>query len=292
LDRTTPCRLQCLIQIGLRLVSLAARVFSATPQVRMFRSKAGFSATTLDDHTALDLAQIRIQDWPMRRPSLAVLLVVAIRSFTPSVSAQSPGKASFVVYEKDQRIGTLDTEVMRTADGWRIRSSMQTKGLVPVTIVNLDLLYDRNWFGRWMTMEMKQPDEVIVHVAVARTTAQTDVVRAKEARFRSSSVSPNTILRPERAYGAYEAVAARLAAGTARDLPLFVPPTGETRAIVESVSTERVRTTAGEISAQHYVLTEITGRPTRVDLWTHAARMLRLDLPATQISVRRSDVRP
>src|SRR5688572_23337235 len=151
----------------------------------------------------------------MHRLSLAVVLLVAIPGF-----AQSPGKASFVVYEKDQRIGTLDTEVQRTADGWRVRSSMQTKGAVPIRIVNLELLYDRNWFGRWMTMEMKQPDDVIVHVAVSRTTAQTDVVRAKEVRFRSSSVSPNTILRPERAYGAYEAMAARLADGTARDLPL------------------------------------------------------------------------
>jgi len=66
--------------------------------------------------------------------------------------------------------------------GLPVDSSMQTKGAVPVSIVNLDLLYDRNWFGRWMTMEMKSPDDVIVHVAVARITAQIDVVRAGEAR--------------------------------------------------------------------------------------------------------------
>ena len=121
---------------------------------------------------------------------------------------------------------------------------MQTKGAVPVSIVNLDLLYDRNWFGRWMTMEMKQPDNVIVHVAVGRTTAQTDVVRPTEARFQSNSVSPNTILLPERAYGAYEAVAARLSNGPpGGDLPLFVAPIGETRAVVDGVTTEQVRTT-------------------------------------------------
>jgi len=221
---------------------------------------------------------------------LRVLGVVLLLAH--SAAAQTPGRAAFVVYEKGQRTGTLDTTVTPTADGWRVQSSMQTKGTVPVRIVNLELLYDRNWFGRWMTMEMKQPDDVIVHVAVSRTTAHTDVVRATEARFRSSSVSPNTILRPERGYGAYEAVAARLAGGAASDLPLFVPAVGETRAIVESVASERVRTTTGEISAQHYVLTEITGRPARVDLWTHAGRMLRLDLPATQISVRRSDLQP
>jgi hypothetical protein len=85
-------------------------------------------------------------------------------------AAQTPGKASFVIYEKGQRVGTMETNVSRTNDGWRIQGSMQTKGSVPVRIVNLDLLYDAKWFGRWMTMEMTQPDNVIVHVAVGRTT--------------------------------------------------------------------------------------------------------------------------
>jgi len=211
---------------------------------------------------------------------------------TCQLHGQPSGKASFVVSEKGRQTGTLETVVTQTAEGWRIGSTMQTNGAVPVRIVRLDLLYDRNWFARWMTMEMKQPDDVIVHVAVGRTTAQVDVVRAREAGFRSHSVSPNTILRPERAYGAYEAVAARLASGTVRDLPLFVPPVGETRAIVESVAIERVKTASGDLSAQHYVLTEVTGKPTRVDLWTHGGRLLRLELPATGVSVVRADVRP
>ena len=75
------------------------------------------------------------------------------------------------------------------------------------------------------------------------------------------------------------------------DLPLFVAPIGETRAIVETVTTEQVRTTSGSIAATHYVLTEIRRRPTRVDLWTNRGRLLRLDLPATSISVVRADVR-
>ena len=223
----------------------------------------------------------------MRRCCLAVLLVGT------SAFAQTMGKASFAVYEKGKQVGTLDTSVSRTDEGWRIQSSMQTKGSVPVRIVNLDLLYDRNWFGRWMTMEMKQPDNVIVHVAVGRTTAQTDVVRPTEARFQSSSVSPNTILLPERAYGAYEAVAARLSKGSpSGDLPLFVAPIGETRAMVDGVTTEQVRTTRGSITATHYVLTEIRTRPTRVDLWADRGRLLRLDLPGVQVSIVRTDVRP
>ena len=220
-------------------------------------------------------------------------LLCLVMLLPASVAGQTPGKASFVVYEKGQRVGTLETSVSRTNDGWQIQSTVQTKGAVPVRIANLDLRYDRNWFGRWMTMEMKAPDDVLVHVAVSRITAQLDVVRAGEARFRSTSVSPNTILLPERAYGAYEAVAARLAGDAARgDLPIYVPPTGETRALVESVTSERIQTANGVLSAQHYVLTEVRPRPTRVELWADQGRLLRLDFPAAQISVVRSDVRP
>jgi hypothetical protein len=208
-----------------------------------------------------------------------------------AAAAQSPGKASFVVYEKGQRVGTMETSVTRTDDGWRIASSMRTMGTVPITIVNLDLRYSPTWFGRFMTMEMKAPDDVIVHVAVVRVTAQTDVVRSTEARFRSHSVSPNTILLPERAYGAYEAVAARLTDAAAEgDLPLFVAPIGETRATVDAVMTERLETRNGSITVKHVVLTEIRERPTRVDLWIDRGRLLRLDVPRLQLSVRRTDL--
>ena len=80
----------------------------------------------------------------------------------------------------------------RTEDGWRVQGSMQTDGAIPVRIPNLDLLYDRAWRARFMTLEMKQPDDVIVHVAVVGTTTRTDTVRSTQARFRSNSVSPDS----------------------------------------------------------------------------------------------------
>lgn len=209
-----------------------------------------------------------------------------------AAAGQLPDAASFVIYEHGQRVGTMETSVTKTADGWRVRSAMQTAGAVPVSIPNLDIHYDSQWFGRFLTMEMKAPDAVIVHVAVAGAVTRTDIVREKSARFQSSSVSPNTILLPDRAYGAYEAVAARLARGDGGDLPIFVAPIGETRAIVDQMTTEPVTTAGGMVQATRYVLTEIRSRPTRVDLWTDRGRLLRLDVPRDDISVRRMDLRP
>ena len=208
-----------------------------------------------------------------------------------SAAALEEGGASFQVYEKGAMVGTMETSVQRTADGWRVRGTCRTTGSIPVTIPNLDFYYDQSWGGRFMTLEMKAPDDAIVHVAVVGDTTRTDIVRSTEARFRSSSVSPDTIFLPDRAYGAYEAVAARLeGAFPGSDLPLFIVPLGETRTRVDAATDERVRTSAGTIDARRYVMTEFRERPTPVVIWVYRGRLLRLDLPRAGIAVLRSDV--
>jgi hypothetical protein len=219
------------------------------------------------------------------------VIVCACLLVAAPASPQTPGPASFRIYEKGKMVGTMETAVERTADGWRVRGSSRFAGSVPVTIPNLDLYYDRSWRGRFMTLEMKAPDDAIVHVAVVGETTRTDIVRATEARFRSNSVSPDTIFVPERAYGAYEAVAARLAAAVpVADLPLFIPPFGETRMLIADVVDEVVTTAKGTIAARRYSLTELRQRPTPVEVWVVDGRLLRLELPRESLAVVRSDI--
>lgn len=225
-------------------------------------------------------------DRAMRLLAVFLLLVAA-------AAAQTPGAASFRVYEKGKQVGTVSTTVERTAEGWRVRGTSRITGSVVVTIPNFDLYYDRTWGGRFMTLEMKAPDDAIMHVAVAGATTRTDIVRATEVRFRSSSVSPDTIFLPDRTYGAYEAVAARLPGMSGgEDLPLFIAPLGETRARIDSVRSEPIRTARGPLTATHYHLTEIRERPTPVEIWVDRGRLLRVDLPRSAISVVRTDVLP
>jgi hypothetical protein len=224
----------------------------------------------------------------MRFLALALVLLGCAGS-----AAQAPGKATFRVYEKGALVGSLDMTLTSTDEGWRLQGSSRIGGAVPVDIPNLDLHYDEAWGGRFMTLDMKAPDQAVVHVAVVGTVTRTDVVRSTEARFRSHSVSPDTIFLADRAYGAYEAVAIRLDGLPAgADVPLFIVPFGETRGQVETVTTERVATDKGPLTATHYTLTEIRERPTRVDIWSDGGRLLRVDLPRAAISVVRSDVLP
>jgi hypothetical protein len=224
---------------------------------------------------------------------MRLLALVLILCAAADAAAQTTGAASFRVYEKGALVGAVEMTLAATEQGWRLHGSSRLSGDIPVNIPNLDLHYDKSWFGRFMTLEMKAPDDAIVHVAVVGTVTRTDIVRSTEARFRSQSVSPDTIFLADRAYGAYEAVAIRLnglRAGV--DLPLFIAPIGETRLQVEAVTTERVMTDKGPIMAKHYSVTELRERPTRVEIWVDGGRLLRVDFPRAAISVVRSDVRP
>lgn len=226
----------------------------------------------------------------MRRARLAMILA-AILAVPGCARAQAPGTAAFRVYENDRPVGSLEMTLSATEDGWRLQGTSRIEGAVPVVIPNLDLHYDENWGGRFMTLEMKAPDDAILHIAVVGTVTRTDIVRATEARFQSSSVSPDTIFLPDRAYGAYEAMAVRLdGAVEGDDLPIFIAPVGETRARVDAVVGERVRTGSGSLESSHYSLTEFRDRPTPVELWADRGRLLRVDFPRSGVSVVRTDV--
>lgn len=225
----------------------------------------------------------------MKRMRFVLLALVLLAN---CAAAQPPATATFRVYENNSLVGTVEMTREATTDGWRLHGSSRLTGAVPATIPNLDLHYDAEWNARFMTMEMKAPDDAIVHVAVAGTTTRTDIVRATEVRFQSHSVSPDTIFLPDRAYGAYEALAARLeGAVPGLDLPLFIPPVGETRARVDAVTDAELPTAGGSLDVTRYTLTEIRERPTPVEIWTDRGRLVRLDLPRAGIVMLRSDVR-
>lgn len=230
----------------------------------------------------------------MFRAILACVLVAA------SASAQTAGTAAFRVYQRGVQVGTVETWVTRVDGNWHVQSTSRVGGTLNVAYKQLELRYDAAWRGRFMTMEVERPlapsgtaenDRMIVHVSVGRNTTRTDIVRGKEARFRSHSVSPDTIFLPDGAFGAYEAVAARLAsAKPGMDLPLFNVPISETRGAIEAVVDDSLRTKSGTIAVKRYTLLEIRSQPTTVEIWVDRGRLARLDVPRDGLSVVRNDL--
>ena len=218
------------------------------------------------------------------------LVALCLLAAAPA-AAQTPGAASFRVYQRGALVGGVEMSLQASDTGWRLQGTSRIDGSVPVDIPNLDLHYDEEWRPVFMTVEMTQPDQAIVHVAVIGSRTRTDVVRSTEARFRSHSISPDAVFLPDRAYGAYEWIAVRLDAGVpGQDLAIFIAPIGETRARIDEVAPSPVSTTNGPVMATRYSLTEIRQRPTPVEIWVENGRLLRLELPREGISMVREDV--
>lgn len=222
-------------------------------------------------------------------PLLAVLFVLVT---TAAAQAQTPGPAAFRVYEQGRHVGTVEMTLERHEEGWRLHGRSRLAGSTPVTITRIELDYDASWRGRFLTLAIGAPEETLLQVAVTGTTTRTDIMGPGRVRFRSNSVSPDTIFLPDAALGAYEAVAARLTgAGPGTSLPLFLVPDSETRALVERVARQQVRTATGPREVQRYWLTELRGGPTPVEVWVDEGRLIRLDVPRRQLTMLRDDVR-
>jgi hypothetical protein len=221
-------------------------------------------------------------------PFLALALLCAM---TP-IAAQVPGDRTFRILQHGRPVGMLDASLSRDADGWRIRSTSRIGGTLNVTVKQFDARYDRNWRARFLTVERTAPrSSTLVHVAVGRATAHVDIVTAREARWHSHSISPDTVFLPDHAYAAFVAVAARLQDGGRRvEIPLLLVPDSERRAVVDAWERVSVSTRSGPLRAGRHTLTVIGAVPRLLHVWEAGGDLLRVDIPDDEVSVIRSDI--
>jgi hypothetical protein len=208
---------------------------------------------------------------------------------------QAPADTTFRVFHRGALIGTTSISLTRDGDGWRLQGTGDLKGNFQVALPQLDIRYDAGWRPRLMTMEMVgKDDRAVVHIAfgLADGTTRTDVVRPDNATWGSNKISPDAIPLPDLVFGAYEALAARLAyASPGQELRVFVVPRFEAAMSVDGVVDEAVPTSAGPLNARRWRVT--LRRPegaSQMEIWVAGGRMVRLDVPADGLSVVREDV--
>jgi hypothetical protein len=220
------------------------------------------------------------------------LATALLAAAVATASAQTPWRASFRVLERGVSVGGVDVSLSRDGEGWRIRSTGRADGTVNVAVRQFDAVYTENWEARFLTVEwIAARESTIVHVAVGRATAHTDLVTEQEANWRSHSVSPDTIFLPEHAYGAFAAIAARLhASGRRREIPLLVAPEGELRALVGAAESLTVETRAGPLRVARHTLSIVGAVPRPIHVWEPGGELVRVDVPAHRLTVVREDV--
>jgi pimeloyl-ACP methyl ester carboxylesterase len=230
----------------------------------------------------------------------AGLLVLA---FVPAAAAQPPVQlprreqpaiTEFTVFFKAAPVGTIEVSVEREAEGTVIRGTGRLGPPFALVVRSADIRYDAQWKPVRYALDAAIRDQVVrVTTSFAGGSATSEITEGGKTEKKTDAVALDTLVLPNGFYGAYEALAARLASATAgTELRAYIVPQAEISIKVTGVAEERIEAPGRSVATRHYLLLYLVGEETiQVDLWSDAAaRLVRLSVPAQLLDVVRADV--
>ena len=238
-----------------------------------------------------------------RAPLLVILpaLLLLAPIIATAVAAQTPpsapaGSVIFRVVQNGAPLGAATAVVTAETGGWLLEGTSLLRGKYDLEVRRFEVHYDAAWGARFASMELKTPAQtLLVHTAIGAAGARTDFVQKDEVQITSQPVSADAVIVPDMVFTAFVALAMRLqAAEPGADLHAFILPIAEIPVHLDSARDEDVLTTAGRVTARRWHLTFMTPSRTVAELWVQnggtAGGLLRIDMPADGITVKRSDV--
>jgi pimeloyl-ACP methyl ester carboxylesterase len=221
---------------------------------------------------------------------VAALVVVA---GVQDLAAQATASHTFRVFVRGVDTGTEEVTVIESADGWTLRGSGKLRAPVNIAMDFWEARYDRAWKPLELTINLTESAKLwTVHTTFSGTIASSDISQAGQLQRRTSTVAADTVVLPNLIFGAYEALAARLATENAgSQLEVFIAPQDALPATILNVTDETIKVPGRTIAARRWTLHMGGGTPKlEMEVWTEGSRLLRLDIPTQMLSVMRDDI--
>ena len=231
-----------------------------------------------------------------------LLLALPLLALAAPAAAQDPaqggaddGGVIFTVFARSTPIGVERVAVSRTAGGgWRIESIGQIGPPIALDIRSFEAEYDAAWQPQRLAIDsVRNGATYRLEASFADGTATNDVQQGEDRLTSTLPVTADAVLLPDFFFGAYEALAARLAdSGPGDSLPVYVAPRREVTAAVRDVGRQTIRTARGQVTARIYdTVFEYGERRLEGAVWIDQdGRLLRVNLPAVQLDVARQDL--
>lgn len=225
----------------------------------------------------------------------AVLAGPAVAQETPA-AAQTPGEGDveFAVFLGTTRVGVEQVRLARSGSTWIISSTAQFAQPLNLTINRAEVRYTSDWQPTDFRIDATQGGKPItIGTSFGVTTAINEITQNGATTSKTDQVSARTIVLSNTFFGAYEALAARLAGlEPPADLHAYVPPQTEITIKVNGISRDQVQSPAGSIATRRYdVVFENPGAPVSGTVTIDArGRLVRLDLPGPGLRIIRSDL--
>lgn len=225
----------------------------------------------------------------------AACLLVAVPAVAQPAAPDAAAEWTFNIYLQGRQIGTEETTVTRTGEGWTIAGTGRIGPPFDVTSRRLEIKYDANWTPIELTIDAivrNQPTRL--RTVVKGSTALSEFTRFGQPQEHEEPIDPQAVLLPDPFFAPYEAVSARLrTAAQGTTIPFYAAPAGSIVATVGESTTERIQTVDRLIEARRtrLLLQPTTGPVVSADVWgDETGRLLRIAVPGQNLDVIREDV--
>lgn len=221
-----------------------------------------------------------------------VALAATARGQQPAIQT---GDAIFTASLRGTQIGSVRTSVTRSADGFTVTGASELGEPLNVTVRRVEINYSPDWLPLDATVDVATPSsQVVLHGGfTAALQDRVEIVNdQRQVVFVTPTVSRDALILPNVSYSAYEALAAWLEGvmpGAQRHA--YILPHREVMLRVETSAQERMTIDGKRASAKRFRVSMLEpGAPTSLDVWVLQGRLVRLDVPASSLSIRRQDV--
>jgi pimeloyl-ACP methyl ester carboxylesterase len=222
-----------------------------------------------------------------------VVAALVVAAGVQAAAAQTTTSQTFRVFVRGVDTGIEEVTVVESAEGWTLRGSGKLRAPVNIAMDFWEARYDRAWKPIELTINLTESAKLwTVHTTFSGTIASSDITQEGQLQRRTSTVSADTVVLPNLIFGAYEALAARLATEkVGSQLQVFIAPQNALPATVQRVTDETIKTAGRTIPARRWTL-HMGGSAAKLemDVWTEGSRLLRLDIPTQMLTVMRDDI--
>jgi pimeloyl-ACP methyl ester carboxylesterase len=223
-------------------------------------------------------------------------MVAGVVLLAPSITAAQPaeGSASFRVFLKGSAIGGEEVTVRRTPTGITITSTGRLASPLDLVTRQCVLRYDTNWRPIDLTVDaIARGAGLAIKTTFADGKATSEITQAGAPTTKTDTVAPDTLVLPNLFFGAYEALAMRLAnIADGASFQVYVAPQAEITVKQNARSTQKIETARRVIDVRAYALTfQNPGNPLEAIVWTdETGRLLKFEVPAQTLIFVREDL--
>jgi alpha-beta hydrolase superfamily lysophospholipase len=236
---------------------------------------------------------------------LAALLALSAGSLGAQqapATVPTPGEATYVVFVNGRAIGREQANLARTPSGWTITSTGSMGAPLHLANKRFELTYATDW----QPIELKidatvadlrdpkaEPRVFGLATSFATTTAINEVTQNGVTASKTDQITARAVVMPGNFFAAYEALAVRLSSmAPGGELPIYVAPQGEIKALVKAVEPATYETPGGTLKARRFSLTfQHPDGALDVDVTVdERSRFAKADMPAAGVSIARQDL--